>query len=272
MQAQPNDPQDLERPRFTVIHYSVLTRLSISATEYMILDMVYHLSAKTGYCYKSPASIALELNMSKRGVNHMIVRLIERELLGRSAAGLIATAAWIDAAYVERSPARDKMSRSGGTKSPSRDKTSRQVGQNFPQVGQKFQNNRGLDIQENDSRELQYSVKPGKPVPQRDGKTINDLLRLIITTLGYTDAVKLLDQRKLKLKQRLKTYTPAEILKAAQAVADDDFMNGSAERNTAGKRYGNIDYLLRSDQIIDQWLNGDAEAQAKREQFKAAWL
>lgn len=82
-------------------------------------------------------------------------------------------------------------------------------------------------------------------------QNIKNLLSGLITALGYGNNVKLTDGRIRKLKIRLKQYSSADLLSAAHRIADDAFMQGD---NTGGKRYGDIDYLLRSDEVVDKWL------------------
>ncbi|MGH7239724.1 MAG: hypothetical protein ACREHG_06615 [Candidatus Saccharimonadales bacterium] len=78
----------------------------------------------------------------------------------------------------------------------------------------------------------------------------------LVKTLGFTDQVKATDGRIRKLGVRLKTYKPSELMKAAKAIESDKFMQGD---NKESKRYGTIDYLLRSDETVDKWLTGQAQ-------------
>lgn len=77
------------------------------------------------------------------------------------------------------------------------------------------------------------------------------LFYALVTTLGFTDQVRYTEGRKHKLAARLKSYTAEELAQAAQAIRNDDFMNGDNEHT---KHYGDIDYLLRSDDLVDKWL------------------
>lgn len=70
--------------------------------------------------------------------------------------------------------------------------------------------------------------------------------------LGFSELVKFTDQRRRKLAARLKTYTAEELRLAAKAIANDGFMQGD---NPGGKRYGTIDYLIRSDENLEKWLD-----------------
>lgn len=81
--------------------------------------------------------------------------------------------------------------------------------------------------------------------------TSKTLLMDLIKALGYSDKVRVTPGRLRKLRVRLKTYTAAELLKAATNIEADPFMNGD---NDGGVKYGNIDYLLRDDEKVDKWL------------------
>lgn len=63
--------------------------------------------------------------------------------------------------------------------------------------------------------------------------------------------------RKAKLAKRLKTYTPEELKKAARNIGKNKFMSGE---NDNKKRYGTIDYLLRNDEKIEEWLDVKEES------------
>lgn len=72
-----------ETPRYATLLYDVRKKLDISFTEYILLDMIYHLSFRTGYCYKSPLRMGEDLGITKRGINKMMIRLIGKGLLER---------------------------------------------------------------------------------------------------------------------------------------------------------------------------------------------
>lgn len=86
----------------------------------------------------------------------------------------------------------------------------------------------------------------------------------LVTKLGFTNQVRYTDKRRTKLKARLRTFKAEEILKASELIGGDAFLQGD---NPGGVRYGDIDYLLRSDEQIDKQLN---KANAKLN-YKADW-
>lgn len=81
---------------------------------------------------------------------------------------------------------------------------------------------------------------------------VKELLGLLIKKLGFSESVKLTEGRIAKLKNRLKVFSATEMVKAAINLADDAYMQGE---NESGKRYGTIDYLLRTDEIVDKYCN-----------------
>lgn len=90
---------------------------------------------------------------------------------------------------------------------------------------------------------------------------LHDLLNLLIAELGFSDKVKVTEGRLAKLKARLKSAEPDEIIQAARNIALDPWQQGD---NPQHKRYGTIDYLLRSDEQIDNWANATP---AQREKY-----
>lgn len=81
--------------------------------------------------------------------------------------------------------------------------------------------------------------------------TVSDFFYLLVTRLGFSEQVRFTAKRHDLLKRRLKTFKPSEIVKAADAIATDPYLQGD---NPSGRRYGDIDYLLRSDEQVDKFL------------------
>lgn len=85
-----------------------------------------------------------------------------------------------------------------------------------------------------------------------DGIELKTFFYRLVEKLGFSESVKFTNQRGNKLKLRLKTYKPDELLNAAEIISADAFLQGE---NPSGKRYGTIDYLLRSDEKVDEQIN-----------------
>lgn len=73
----------------------------------------------------------------------------------------------------------------------------------------------------------------------------------LVEALGFSKTVKYTPKRAKQLRERLKSFQEADLLKAAKAIKNTPFMQGD---NLQAKRYGTIDYLLRSDEIIDNYI------------------
>lgn len=80
---------------------------------------------------------------------------------------------------------------------------------------------------------------------------IGALLTQLHNALGGRGEAKLTTDRKARLTTRLKDFSPEELMVAAQALGADEFMQGA---NDNGKRYGTIDYLIRTSANINKWL------------------
>ena len=61
-----------------------------------------------------------------------------------------------------------------------------------------------------------------------------------------------LDRRAIKYRVRRKNFSAEEIIQAAKGVRADKFLQGD---NKDGKVYGDIDYILRSDEQIEKYLS-----------------
>lgn len=73
-------------PIYATLLYEVRKKLDITWTEYVYLDMIYHLS-HDGWCYKSLANIGKDIGLEKTNVYRMRNRLIEKGLIEKNAAG-----------------------------------------------------------------------------------------------------------------------------------------------------------------------------------------
>jgi hypothetical protein len=83
---------------------------------------------------------------------------------------------------------------------------------------------------------------------------LKETFESLVSTLGFTGKVRYTDERRRKLKKRLEGFTAEELHIAAKAIAADPYMQGD---NPNKRRYGNIDYLLRNDEKVEQWVDTD---------------
>jgi DNA-binding transcriptional regulator YhcF (GntR family) len=98
------------------------------------------------------------------------------------------------------------------------------------------------------TKELNSFVDLDKPKPT--AKSYRAMFSELVQTLGFTSRVMPTNGRIRKLAARLKQFSYDDVLQAATNIGQDQFLQGD---NPGGRRYGDIDYLLRSDEIIDKW-------------------
>lgn len=66
---------------YTVINHVLLKQMAISSNEYIVLDIIYHLSNDNDWCFASKQYIADCMGMSKSGIENIIHDLIKKSLL-----------------------------------------------------------------------------------------------------------------------------------------------------------------------------------------------
>lgn len=88
---------------------------------------------------------------------------------------------------------------------------------------------------------------PGPVASGHDSNLLNELHHLLG---GHGDAKPTTD-RKARLKTRLKDFSEDELKVAATNLGTDEFMQGANDNN---KRYGTIDYLIRTSANVNKWL------------------
>lgn len=97
--------------------------------------------------------------------------------------------------------------------------------------------------------------------PRATAHTAN-LLNELHKLLGGRGEAKPTTDRKARLKSRLKDFSEDELKTAAQNLGSDEFMQGANDNN---KRYGTIDYLLRTSANVNKWL--EEQPQKKKGMF-----
>lgn len=96
------------------------------------------------------------------------------------------------------------------------------------------------------------------PVSEHTATLLNELHKL----LGGRGEAKPTTDRKARLKSRLKDFSEEEMKFAATNLGLDEFMQGANDNN---KRYGTIDYLLRTSANVNKWL--EEQPQKKKGMF-----
>lgn len=92
-----------------------------------------------------------------------------------------------------------------------------------------------------------------KEQKETSAKANEDLFYELVEQLGFTRGrVKFLPARQSKLAARLKNADAAALRRAAVALSRSPFHMGQNENN---RKYGDIDFLLRNDEMIEKWSN-----------------
>jgi hypothetical protein len=78
------------------------------------------------------------------------------------------------------------------------------------------------------------------------------LLNELHSLCGGRGEAKPTSDRKARLKTRMKDFTEDELKTAARHLGEDEFMQGA---NDSGKRYGTLDYLLRTSANVNKYLD-----------------
>lgn len=97
-------------------------------------------------------------------------------------------------------------------------------------------------------------AKPG--VSEHTSQLLTDLYKLC----GGKGEAKPTSDRKARLKTRLKDFTEEELKKAAANLGQDAFMQGENDNN---KRYGTLDYLLRTSSNVNKWIEDQPDKPKK---------
>lgn len=87
-----------------------------------------------------------------------------------------------------------------------------------------------------------------------------ELLNELNKLCGGTRDAKPTTDRKARLKSRKKDFSDEELKIAAKNLGADEFMQGA---NDSGKRYGTIDYLLRTSANVNKWLEEQPKEKKK---------
>lgn len=97
---------------------------------------------------------------------------------------------------------------------------------------------------------------PEYDAPKSKGGDLETLLNDLNSLLGGRGNAKMTTDRKARLTTRLKDFSPDELKRAAFNLGSDEFMQGA---NDNGKRYGTIDYLIRTSANVNKWLEEQPE-------------
>lgn len=99
-----------------------------------------------------------------------------------------------------------------------------------------------------------YREAPPKSLPAVQKKDLSQFIQDIHSALGGDRKILATDSRIRKLKARLKNFTPEQILQSAYNLSQSPFHMGYNDNHV---KYATVDFLLRSDEKVEQWLNAD---------------
>lgn len=131
--------------------------------------------------------------------------------------------------------------------------------------GEKVTMSNGLTIAlaEKAVKELEESLYgPASEASPAASEHTSNLLNELSKLCGGRGDAKPTSDRKARLKTRLKDFSEDDLKLAATNLGNDEFMQGA---NDNGKRYGTIDYLLRTSANVNKWL--EEQPQKKKGMF-----
>lgn len=104
------------------------------------------------------------------------------------------------------------------------------------------------------------AAEPNSKVAEKTAEMLTELYKLC----GGKGEAKATSDRKARLKTRMKDFSFEDLKIAAKNLGEDAFMQGENDRN---KRFGTLDYLLRTSANVNKWIETEAEAPKKPKMF-----
>lgn len=227
-----------ETPKHAVVFYGVRKELGVTWDEYILCDMVYHLSHRTGYCYKSAENIGEDMGLDKRQVQYIMQKAISKGLMERVTAHTIrVTDKYVYAAVIHKKEQVQKFSTSKDASEPTSVKSTNNLysgTKNLYEVqkfGYKVQKFGEITEGKNNKKNNKYS---GVQIEQ----TFNALARIIQPKARWSAGYKKLAEKALA------SFTTDELLVAAtyfvsQFQVEGSWHNEHTQYRTLGQFLGN---------------------------------
>lgn len=120
-------------------------------------------------------------------------------------------------------------------------------------------NGKSFQVSERDYHKLLGLTDDEQDIPQQTTSKpsqLGELLNKLNKLLGGRGEARLTTDRKARLTTRLRDFTEDDLLIAAKNLGSDEFMQGA---NDNGKRYGTIDYLIRTSANVNKFLEEKPE-------------
>jgi hypothetical protein len=232
---------------YTTIVHQAREDLGISLNEYALADIIYHIqnnpnSSHYGWCYASKEYLGRCIGVSKQAIHSILKRLYKLEILEQQpdTKHLRTTNKWYEAVVILVNEGKETL--------PMVKKVYSDGKESLPETSKESLPNNNIINNNN----IDNTVPPKGDTTKYNGykkEYIQDYIdffnKLFNSNFRVTPA------RENKLKLRFKTYTGDEILKALQNLSKSKFHQGDNDRGWKA----DPDFLIRSDEQIDIWLN-----------------
>lgn len=247
---------------YTTILHPLRKAYNLSIDEYCVLDSIHLLSNNQkygGWCIASKHHLAETLDISERKVFQIINTLEAKGLIERNEQGSLRTLdEWNEkvankgdyyvafngkeSSFVTGKPLKHKPNPLDSAKS-----------------ADTLQNLQGgmQNLQGDSAKSADYNNKENNNKNNNTyvDKSTSEFEKFIsFYEKESNKKVRSLKPRLAKFKARRKTFSYEEIEQAAQRILGDAFLQGD---NDSSKVYGDIDYILRNDQIIEKHLQSN---------------
>lgn len=235
----------MTQPDFIIIPTQLLSDENLQPSDRILFGYIYWMTKLALMkCVASNQTLSELTAISERGIQQSLVRLEEQGYVRRIYAG---------SGNTHRSEIECLVAFSAPMVDTARTNVRASTNKRSSPARTNVHHNKKREIEDlnKSTNVLVDSAKPNATEPDIQ-KKLKAFFYMLVAALGFSETVRYTDGRKRKLQSRLKSYKGKEILKAAENLGADDYMQGD---NPTGKRYGDIDYLLRNDEIIDKYLN-----------------
>lgn len=101
-----------------------------------------------------------------------------------------------------------------------------------------------------------YNKEPNKKLNNIQTKQIEYLILDLHKILGGTKDIKITKGRITKINARLKDFSEKEIIQSAHNLSKSEWHMG---KNPNKQKYATVDFLIRSTEKIEEWLNKEIE-------------
>jgi hypothetical protein len=218
---------------YTIINHTARIKLGLSLVDYCIADMIHNLSTNPdnptpGWCHARKDTLADYVEVGRATAFRSVDKLIEKGLVEKNpvqANLLRTTSLWYQSVMIKRQSQNETGS--------------------INMTSEESQNDTNSSLKMSTNKDNIYN-DTNKDNIMSDFDIFIDKFNVLFGK-KYRDTA---DRRK-KYYSRKKTYTAEEILQALENLSKSDFHKGKNDRGWSA----DPDFLLRSDSMIDKWIN-----------------